>query len=187
MSSTWNAHAVLAGASHPSRLILGIDPSGNFAEGKGTTGFALYDPEADKVLCTDAVGSEEDECAEAYWRRVILYIETIYLRFKGELILSMESYILYDHKGTQQTWSSMETPQLIGAIRYFAFDHQIILYMRPAVQVKKRWSNEILEHKQYIEKRSNSHTLPGCNHKLATHELDAIRHALHCAKFEVNE
>ena len=46
--------------------ILAIDPSGNFTEGKGTTGWSLLD-ENMKILACGQILANNYKCKEAYW------------------------------------------------------------------------------------------------------------------------
>jgi hypothetical protein len=80
----------------------------------------------------------------------------------------------------------METSKLIGAIEVWAANKELKLYTRNAAQVKKRWSNEILEHKHFIVmKRGRPYEPTGA--PINKHCIDALRHAVHCYYFEVDK
>ena len=49
------------------RYVLGIDPSGNFFEGKGTTGWCVFDIVKDKVVECGSLYASRAKSQEAYW------------------------------------------------------------------------------------------------------------------------
>jgi hypothetical protein len=155
-------------------MILGIDPSGNFDEGKGTTGMCLLEPGTTNITETIEVKATEHSNPYSYWQDNIWQIEPWYT-------VSMEDYLLYADKSSSQINSKFETVQLIGLIKYFCWENDVPLYMRNAGQVKKRWDNDILEHKGYIVKYSKRRwaTAYEPDKPISRHVLDAIRHAVH--------
>ena len=168
------------------RFVIGVDPSGNFNEGKGHTGFAVYDRKTNKIYDTDMTYAGDYESLEAYfaatWEKLKLWIE---FAEDQKCVVSMESYKMYAHKMKEQTWSEVETPQIIGYLRMKLYEEGIPLKMRPAVAVKKRWHEDVLVEYGYIEREGQSYYLEG--QRLATHECDAIKHAIHCGKFELED
>lgn len=84
---------------------------------------------------------------------------------------------------------------LLGYLLNKMYEDNINYYIRPAVDVKNRWSDEIMFRLGYIEGESKS--FEHCHGKsgyhlpidpatpLLSHHLDAMRHALHCAKLEL--
>jgi hypothetical protein len=159
--------------------IIGVDPSGAYNEGKGTTGICVLD-EGKPIQFLD-VAAQDYGTRLDYWNGVLHSI--------GELlepgdVISMEDYVLYSSSAKAQINSEMETSKLIGAIELWAHNEGITLYKRNASQVKKRWSNEILEFKKLI-KLTNGRVFTLEGTPINRHCLDALRHAVHCYHFEV--
>ena len=164
--------------------IVGVDPSGSFNEGKGTTGICVLSPEC-KLLEHFPVFAQDHTTQLGYWKAVIDAIEVMLLKYPGAA-LSIEDYVLYATSATAQINSEMETSKLIGALTMFAYEHGTHIFIRNAAQVKKRWANEILLHEGIIMQKGRTLTdLEGnvINH----HCLDAVRHAVHCHHFEIDK
>ena len=164
--------------------VLGIDPSGSYNEGKGTTGFALLNPEG-KLEGHDIVEAKLFLRQTDYWLQVLNYIHAQFLKTPN-LVLSVEDYVLYATSAKAQINSEMETSKLIGAITVAAAQLGIPMYLRNASQVMTRWSNEILIFKKLIVKQGVSFVDQEGNF-INRHSLDAIRHAIHCHSFEVGK
>lgn len=79
-------------------------------------------------------------------------------------VLVMEDFRLYPWKAKEQSWSQLKTPQLIGVIKYWAFQHRIPLVLQPA-SIKTNYPDA------YLTKLSNSATI--------IHVRDSIRHGLY--------
>ena len=172
------------------RYVIGIDPSGSFHEGKGTTGICVYDKQTDTVVELQCVYAEKYRTMEEYFEANYKQIKFLCHKYHNDKIypvVSMEDYLLYAKKAEAQINSKMETCQLIGYIRMMLYNMGIILRMRPAVQVKKRWTDAILVHRGLIIQNKNSYFHPKWKGALPMHLRDAIRHAVHCAEFEVND
>lgn len=170
------------------RYVLGIDPSGNYYEGKGITGWCVFDTKLDRVIECDSIKAAMAKSQLAYWYAHIELIRHCTERYgKNNVIVSMEDYVLYSHQAKAQINSAMETSQLIGVIKMRCWLYGIPLYMRTASRVKKRWTDHILCLKGYLRK-SGSSFFVDCKAKVTCdHERDAIRHAVHCATFELKE
>lgn len=157
--------------------ILSFDPSGNFSEGKGTTGICTL--KGDDILELNQIEAKKHETAEAYWHSHVSYI----LMAQPEAIV-MEGYRLYNHRGmsaSTQANSILETPMLIGVIRYTAFMYNIPLKIQYATDVKRRWSDEILFKLGYLQMKGGRYYFNG---KLTNaHQRDALRHALHFKRY----
>ena len=101
----------------------------------------------------------------------------------------LEGYRLYNHKGMSaktQSNSILETPQLIGVIRYHCHLKELPVTVQYAVQVKNRWSDDVLIKSGNLIKKKNRYYLP--NDLLITnHERDAYRHLLHYLKYTNGE
>ena len=155
--------------------ILGIDPSGNFTEGKGTTGLCLLND--DVIVELEEVKAEKFSSVEEYWLEIKEWILSFYPDF-----VVMEGYRLYNHAGMAaetQANSTLETPQLIGVIRLLCHEFNIPLHIQYASEVKSRWSDKILQRKEYLD-RKNKWNGKSTN----AHKRDALRHALHFRRYK---
>ncbi len=168
------------------KYILGIDPSGSYNEGKGTTGWCILDNN-NKVLETNTLIAGYFKSANAYWQAHINLIDAMRTKYGPSLALSVEDYLLYESRAQAQVNSHMETVQLIGIIKHHCYVNNLPLYMRPAVAVKKRWSDAILAHKGILLKSGRRYVLPETYLPTCEHQRDAIRHAVHCNMFEIEE
>jgi hypothetical protein len=157
-------------------MILGIDPSGNFDEGKGTTGWCLLEPGTTNIPEAGDIRAKDYPAIFNYWQQ---HLSLIIKKRPNDI--SMEDYLLYADKSTSQINSKFETVQLIGVIKHHCWQAGRLLHMRNAGQVKKRWSNKILEHKGYIVRygKNGWATASEPNKRINRHILDAIRHAVH--------
>ena len=184
------------------RYVLGIDPSGNFNEGKGHTGFAVFDRQTNTIKETWTLAAKDFASAEQYFQAHWVAIMQAFQQYNGwvdcsnglgekyheSMVVSIEDFILYQASAKDLINSQLETPQLLGYLKMMFYEHSITWYIRPAVRVKKRWHETILEHEGYIQKyKTKSYKLEHGDHALATHELDAIKHAVHCGLFEVED
>ena len=163
--------------------ILAFDPSGNFSsrEGKGVTGWALFDNELLKDF--GRIEAENFGIVEGYWdAHLDLMIQKV-----GDMnvfhTVVCESYKLQPAKAMQQSWSALETPQLIGAMRMFNFTEPELqmpfVFQDPSI--KARFSDEILVKMGIAEKRGNKYYILG--RSTVDHERDAIRHGLYYLKY----
>lgn len=162
------------------KYVLGIDPSGAFNEGKGTTGMCLLSKA--KYYRLDRaweIRAKDFFSAEQYWYEHLRYIERIHKQHPN-LVVSFEEYILYAQKAAAQINSHFETSQLIGVIRLYCWQNNIPVFSRPAARAKPRWTDEILVHKGIL---SEEDVVNG----YSPHIKDAIRHAMHCIAFELNK
>ena len=164
--------------------VLGIDPSGSFNEGKGTTGFALLNPQGKLVEHTTVEAKWYDSQVD-YWVGVLLTIQ-MYHKLHDNLALSVEDYVLYATSAKAQINSEMETSKLIGVITMEAARLGIPMYIRNASQVMSRWTNDILEFKELIVKKGRSYE-DQQGKMINRHSLDALRHAIHCHSFEIGK
>lgn len=165
-----------------------MDPSGNFEEGKGTTGIAVLDPYGHLVEAVEIEAKEYDSML-CYWAGVLEYVNSLRVYFKetykGHIALSIEDYVLYQHKALSQSNSKLETSKLIGALMMWAHNNQVPVYMRNASIAKKRWTNEILEFAGYLGPDGSMPNKPG--QRVPKHAMDAVRHAVHCHNFELGK
>lgn len=161
--------------------ILAFDPSGNFSEGKGTTGWVLMNAK-EKLIARGYVSAEKYSCAEEYWNDILDLIRFNHKKYGTNLIVVIEDYILYRERSLNQTNSKMETCRLIGAMQYLCWKLKQDYTMQLASTVKDRWSDELLLREQIIYRnRSNLiHTESNLSLGLS-HTRDAFRHAIHYA------
>jgi hypothetical protein len=162
--------------------LIALDPSGNFKEGKGTTGICIL--EDGNVTRLDDVKASNFSSALEYWDYIImvLYIE------KPD-ILVFEGYKLYNHKGMSaktQANSELETPQLIGVLKYWCYFNAVPFVVQYASDVKTRWSEDVLVRLGYLtEKKTGRGTSYYWNDQLTvTHHRDALKHALHYWRYK---
>jgi hypothetical protein len=157
-------------------MIIALDVSGNFKEGKGTTGIATFTGNA-PYTCAEIKASDYRQ-AEGYWEDHLQYLNRY--RLDGEpLEVVMEGFKLYGHKSKQQTNSEFETPMLIGIIRHWCYENYIPLKIQFASDVKTRWSDKVLEAKGIIEIRNGNRYLVATGQPLNNHKTDALRHGMH--------
>jgi len=163
-------------------IILSIDPSGAFHEGKGTTGWCLMDAEQDKVIKAGCLFARNYDKKEDYWEAHVQLFLRLIGDYKRKVIVVIEDYILYASTAEAQINSRFETTKLIGILQYSLWRKKIPYIMQRAVDVKNRWTNEILMYKHYITKDRNH--FKAANVGINKHQLDAIRHAVHFNTFK---
>lgn len=168
------------------RYTLGIDPSGSFHEGKGTTGWCILDNRTNKLLRVGTISAKNYDSDIEYWDAHVDKIIWAHRHYKS-LAVSVEDYILYKNHAMSQVNSQLETVQLLGIIKYCCHEENLDIFIRPAVAVKKRWTDEILIHKKIIEKVGARFMMPDSKQSICEHERDSIRHAVHFNTFENKE
>lgn len=154
--------------------ILAFDPSGNYHEGKGTTGYALSLDGNPAHKLGDIRASDYD-CFQAYW---FAHRNLIEEQFPDVCVI--ESYRLFGHKSKEQIGSSLETPQLIGYIQMVCYELRIPTFLQDPT-TKQRHADDILVKTNIIEKRGNKLYYRGELTNL--HMRDALRHELFFKKF----
>lgn len=171
------------------RYVIGVDPSGNFIEGKGTTGIAVYDIKTDRVIRVGYVSAKTAVSQVDYWEMVIESLEDLLYTYNPKkCALAVEDYLLYANTAKAQINSTFETPQLIGVIKY-VFRNVCPVLFRTASIAKTRWTDTLLVKKRYlyISKNLGYYIIDenGNNVQAIEHSRDAIRHAVYCGKFEI--
>jgi len=166
------------------KYLLAIDPSGSFIEGKGTTGWCVFNCTENKVTIAHSLKAKEHGKMELYWDAHIQLIKDFQKRYGKDLIVIIEDYILYEHKMKDQINSRMETCKVIGIIQHYCYLQGLPYCMQLAATVKNRWTNDILGYKKYVFKKSRSYCLSDRKTILDRHALDSIRHAVHFATFK---
>jgi Holliday junction resolvasome RuvABC endonuclease subunit len=164
--------------------VLALDPSGNFHEGKGTTGICVFNANKMEICVIACLKAADYKSMELYWNGVVNFVDIMLRRYRGELCLVIEDYFLYANKAASQINSRMETSKLIGVLQYYCFKYKLLYIMQTANEVKTRWTDAILHHKRYIQKDGKRWVLPGTSTQINDHCMDAIRHAVHFATFK---
>jgi hypothetical protein len=157
--------------------ILALDPSGNFHEGKGTTGYAIA--KDGLPIQVGRISASEYNSAPEYW---YAHTDLIHAVYPDEIVF--EGYRLYNHKGmsaSTQANSLLETPQLIGYLTMIAFLNQIPLTIQFAKDVKTRWSDDVLLNKGILTKSGRNLLFNGS--PTVTHTRDALRHLMHYVRY----
>lgn len=149
--------------------ILAIDISGNYNEGKGTTGYCIGNGDG-TIIEIGEIRAKDFETRMEYHDAVL----SLALNKKKVDVIVCENFRLYQHKAQAQVHSELETPRIIGALEYCAWLKKMPLYFQMAVDVKKRFSDDILTEKCILEKVKNVFYFKGI--KTNDHIRDAIRH-----------
>lgn len=160
--------------------ILCFDPSGNWSknEGKGSTGWALF--AGGELVDFGEISAENYQSVERYWYAHLELMNDLDIHEVRDDKIVCESYKLQPGKAMQQSWSELETPQLIGFLRMYAWDNAIpFIFQDPKDKV--RVADPILEHKGIIEKKGNRYYCMGRSTNL--HMRDAIRHGIYYLKY----
>jgi hypothetical protein len=153
--------------------VLCFDPSGNYNEGSGTTGWAVF--EDDILTEFGTISASDFTTQEGYWSE-----HEALIAIKQPNIIVMESFKLFAHKQKAQTWSQMETPQLIGYLRMVCWKRKIKLVFQ-SPNDKVRVSDPILLKMGVFELKGKQHY---CNGKPTNlHMRDAIRHGIYFHKY----
>lgn len=163
------------------KYILAFDPSGSFNEGKGTTGWVLMNFK-EELLERGYTPASDYKCPEEYWNGVLSVLYKYYKRYRGDLIVVIEDYVLYRDRSDSQTNSQMETCRLIGVLLWTCWKLKQPYTLQLAASVKNRWADELLLREGIIhrEGRNLIHTQSGLSLGLI-HTRDAFRHAQHYA------
>lgn len=169
-------------------MIIAFDPSGNFVEGKGTTGIAFMHNSTGEVWKVDEIQATEFSSPEEYWDAHLVLLEDFQDPF-GEQEVVMEGFRLYGHKAKTQTHSIFETPMLIGLIRHWCYMNRVPCTIQYAADVKTRWSDNVLSRKGVISGSGEDKTFKSKRKLIASgqilnnHKTDAIRHAMHYFRY----
>lgn len=163
------------------KYVIALDPSGNFEEGKGTTGCCLFNAENKIIISTWNIRASDYTSKEEYWNAHLSFLKRIMLTYKNTTIV-MEDFTLNPKRALQQSYSKMETSKLIGVIQMACAENHWPLKMQLPVEAKSRWSDSFLERKHIIKKLNKGYATSS-GQTISRHEKDAIRHAVHYATF----
>jgi hypothetical protein len=150
--------------------ILSIDPSGNFVEGKGKTGVAIYE---DGKFEFGTLKAEDYGTRVDYWYDVAMLIV-----ISKPDVLVVEDYRLYNTAATGaavQSFSQMETPRLLGIIEQTAQKKGVKIVFQMA-NVTKPYSDDKLQKLGIITKEKNRWWFRG--QAINDHQRSALRHLL---------
>jgi hypothetical protein len=154
--------------------VLSFDPSGNYKEGKGTSGFSIsLDGNMPHKL--GDIRAEDYESRQAYW---FAHRELIENTFPDYIVI--ESYRLFGDKAKEQTGSALETPQLIGYLEMVAYEFDIPSYLQDP-STKQRHADKVLVAAGVIVKKGTRYYYKGELTNL--HQRDALRHDLYFNKY----
>ena len=163
------------------KYIFAFDPSGNFHEGKGTTGWVLMDYK-ERLLERGYISAKQYRCPEEYWQAHIDLIEKYHNLYEGNLIIVIEDYVLYRDKSGTQTNSKIETCRLLGVLQWACWVLKQPYTLQLAASVIPRWPDELLYREGIIRKEGHNIIHNQSNMSLGLiHTRDAFRHALHYA------
>lgn len=148
--------------------VLSFDPSGNYNEGSGTTGWAVF--EDGNLTEFGTISAADCGSLEGYFSEH----ETLIVMKKPNIVVC-ENFKLFAHKAKAQSFSQMETPQLIGYLRMMCWKRNIkVVFQQPSD--KLRMTDPILVKMGVIELRNGKHYCMGKPTNL--HIRDAIRHGV---------
>lgn len=171
-------------------IVIGVDPSGEFDKGKGTTGIAavkLNENDQPSIIVHGVVSASDYKTRMSYWEAVLDAVESLAKAYHVEHIV-IEDYILYANAAKAQINSGMETSKLIGMLMYYlGYGHKknYKVYLNMAANVMNRWNNAVLEHEGVID--IEGRRVKNKDGYINPHALDAIRHAVHGLFFLVRK
>lgn len=158
------------------RRVIAVDPSGNYKEGKGVTGYAVYDCDENKIIHTLQVEAKKWDNRQSYWLNCSSALRYLMDAYETNTVV-LEDYRLYGHKAKSQTNSELETPRLLGFLEMVLWARGVQPHYQMAAAVKKRWSDEILEEEELLTEELKTYSNRHCR--------DAIRHAVHYGTFNM--
>lgn len=121
------------------------------------------------------ISAEKYNSVEEYWDAHWILIREKNIPYVADGRVVIESYKLQPGKAMQQSWSAMETPQLIGFLRMQChWDGVPVIFQDPKDKV--RVADPILVKAGIFELKGNKHYYLGRPTNL--HMRDAIRHGI---------
>jgi len=162
------------------RRIVAIDPSGNFTEGSGTTGYIVaevYDDLTYKITETGSISAKSYENRVDFWKahKLLLsyYLKGVKTSMDEAII---EDYRLYNHQGAKaamQSYSQLETVRLLGVLELFAAEESVDLTLQMA-NTLVAWNEFVLVNRGILEKKGNRYYLD--NKPTNDHVRSALKH-----------
>lgn len=159
--------------------ILAIDPSGNFNEGKGTTGWCVI-TEFKEIIFTGQIKADNYDTIYDYINKHVEIIKEL-----SPDIVVLEDFKLYADKALNQINSRFETPKLIGVLEYVCKQNDIPTFLQGASEVKNRWNDDILVYNNILHKNNNRYYIG--DKVISEHIRDSIRHGIHFVTFKLNK
>ncbi len=155
--------------------ILAIDPSGNYSdrEGKGVSGWAFF--KDGELKDFGRIEAERFDTLEDYWHEHEVMMDD----YPVDLYVC-ESYKLQPSKAGAQSYSSLETPQLIGFMRMMAWTVSTPFILQDP-SIKQRFTDTVLVNTGVATKKGRNHLING--KPSVIHERDAIRHGLYYLRY----
>ena len=152
------------------KLVLSLDPSGNFVDGKGHTGLVLaevYDDFTFKVKFKDTIRADKFDTRIEYWKAHMDALDP-------ELnLVVMEDFLLYP--AVNQGFSYMETPRLLGVLEMQADLFDIPIVFQRAINIAAL-KEEVLISRGILEKRKGRYWHDGRIYN--DHERSALKHLI---------
>ncbi len=158
--------------------VIALDPSGNFNEGKGTTGWVLLQL-PDKLIASGTIKATKYKCQEDFWNAHVELLKQTINKYKKNLMVVIEDYILYKSRTENQINSQFETCRLIGLLQWYCWKRHQKVLLETASQVKQRWSDYVLCERGYLYEAGNRYYHTHTKQLIENHTRDALRHALH--------
>jgi len=148
-------------------LVLAIDPSGNFIDGKGHTGLVLarVTDEGYDIIHKETLRADKFDTRLEYWKAHMDIIDP-----ELDLVI-VEDFMLYPH--IKQGFSYMETPRVVGIIEMQADLFDVPLVFQRAVDISAL-SDDVLINRGVLEKKKNRLWHNG--HIYNDHERSALKH-----------
>lgn len=156
------------------KIILAIDPSGNFEDGKGHTGLAWSYDSWEHVYVISINAKKYTKRVE-YWDAVVSCIRELHNKKDAghDVHVVMEKYVTRSNGFT--TGKVSETAMLIGVLTYWCEVWDISYTMQSPSQAKTRYTDtHLCKLFPALEQKGNRYYLNGvCTND---HERDALRH-----------
>jgi hypothetical protein len=152
------------------KLVLSLDPSGNFVDGKGHTGLVLaevYDDFTFKVKFKDTIRADKFDTRIEYWKAHMDALDP-----ELDLVV-MEDFLLYP--AVNQGFSYMETPRLLGVLEMQADLFDIPIVFQRAINIAAL-KEEVLISRGILEKRKGRYWHDGRIYN--DHERSALKHLI---------
>jgi hypothetical protein len=157
------------------KKILSIDPSGNFKEGKGKTGFVLLTIDKGKTdIKFGTIKAENYDLRIDYWFDIASLIA-----LEKPDVLIVEDYRLYNTASTGaavQSFSLLETPRLLGVIEQVAHSNGIKEVVWQMANATTAYSDDKMIGLGMLTKEKGRYLYNG--KKVNDHERSALRHLL---------
>ena len=157
----------------PFTRIMAIDPSGNYTEGKGVTGYVealLYEDGRLEYRDIGTIRADKFPTKMAFWEAHM----KLTLMYFDELVI--EDYRLYNHQGSKaamQTGSRLETPRLLGLLEFWAANNKVPITWQMASQTTA-YNEDVLVARNILKKQGSRYFLNG--EKTNDHIRSALKH-----------